>query len=168
MTIVTTTETPMGPFTWISSEGRVLVSGWTTDVAELVQHGRVGDVPVPGPDETTAEAIARFFGGDPGALDAVPVDQHGGEFIEAGWQALRRIPVGHTLTYTELAAEAGRPSAVRAAASACATNRCALFVPCHRVIRSDGSLGGFRWGLAVKRELLDFERRFGAGASQHR
>jgi methylated-DNA-[protein]-cysteine S-methyltransferase len=61
------------------------------------------------------------------------------------------------VSYTELAAKAGRPEAVRAAASACARNAAALFVPCHRVLRSDGSLGGFRWGTTVKRWLLEHE-----------
>lgn len=68
--------------------------------------------------------------------------------LAAGWTAQ---------SYTELAAKAGRPRAVRAAAAACARNPAALFVPCHRVLRSDGSLGGFRWGLPAKRWLLDYE-----------
>ena len=72
----------------------------------------------------------------------------------AGWSALRGIQPGHPLTYSEFAAALGSPSAVRAAASICARNAPALFVPCHRVLRSDGSLGGFAWGLDVKRELL--------------
>ena len=71
----------------------------------------------------------------------------------AGAARGRRAPV----TYTEFAALAGRPAAVRAAAQACARNAAALFVPCHRVLRTDGSLGGFRWGLPVKRWLLDHE-----------
>jgi methylated-DNA-[protein]-cysteine S-methyltransferase len=78
-------------------------------------------------------------------------------FLPAAWQALRAIPPGEPISYTELAARAGRPAAVRAAAQACARNPCALFVPCHRVVRMDGSLGGFRWGLPVKRWLLRWE-----------
>ena len=67
------------------------------------------------------------------------------------------VPAGVTVTYTELARRAGHPTAARAAASACARNAPALFVPCHRVVRNDGTLGGFRWGLDVKRWLLAFE-----------
>src|SRR6266545_4984896 len=78
-------------------------------------------------------------------------------FLSAAWQALRAIPPGEPISYTELAARAGRPAAVRAAAQACARNPCALFVPCHRVVRADGSLGGYRWGLPVKRWLLRWE-----------
>ena len=75
--------------------------------------------------------------------------------------ALPRVKVspaaGAPVSYTEYAAKSGRPAAVRAAASACARNAAAMFVPCHRVLRNDGSLGGFRWGLPVKRWLLDHE-----------
>src|SRR6266508_926206 len=78
-------------------------------------------------------------------------------FRHAAWQALRALPPGEPISYTELAARAGRPAAVRAAAQACARNPCALFVPCHRVVRADGSLGGYRWGLPVKRWLLRWE-----------
>ena len=74
------------------------------------------------------------------------------------WQALRRIPAGSTRSYTQVAADIGAPTAVRAVARACATNPVALVVPCHRVVRSDGALAGYRWGLAVKRSLVEAER----------
>lgn len=72
----------------------------------------------------------------------------------AGWAALRGIPAGEVLTYTAFAERSGSPGAVRAAASICARNAPALFVPCHRVIRTGGGLGGFAWGLEVKERLL--------------
>jgi len=74
------------------------------------------------------------------------------------WRALQKIPLGKTASYTEIAAALGRPKAVRAVAQACAANKVALLVPCHRVIRSDGELGGYRWGLERKRALLARER----------
>ena len=83
--------------------------------------------------------------------------QAGTEGQQAGWAALRRIRPGSPLTYTEFARELGNPRAVRAAASVCARNPVALFVPCHRVLRSDGSMGGFAWGEDVKRSLLERE-----------
>lgn len=89
----------------------------------------------------------------------LPLDVAGTAFQARVWQALREIPAGSTHTYTEVAAAIGSPSSVRAVARACATNPVALIVPCHRVIRSDGSLAGYRWGLAVKRSLLEAERR---------
>jgi methylated-DNA-[protein]-cysteine S-methyltransferase len=73
------------------------------------------------------------------------------------WRALRNVPGGAAVTYTELAALAGRPAAVRAAASGCATNLVALVVPCHRIVRTDGGLGGYLFGTDVKESLLRHE-----------
>lgn len=84
----------------------------------------------------------------------LPLDLRGTVFQMQVWQALRKIPSGTTVTYAELARRLGRPQAVRAVASACARNRIALLVPCHRVVRGDGSLAGYRWGLERKRTLI--------------
>ena len=94
----------------------------------------------------------------PGRGHALPLDLRGTAFQEAVWQALARIPAGETRTYAELAAAAGRPAAVRAAGSACGANPLALIVPCHRAQRSDGSLGGYAYGLDRKRALLAREK----------
>ena len=102
-------------------------------------------------------AVRRYSGGDGGALDAVPAQQPGGPFFQAVWQAMRAIPAGRTASYAELAAAAGRPAAVRAAGSACARNLLAPFVPCHRVVRTGGALGGYFYGVGVKRALLAHE-----------
>jgi methylated-DNA-[protein]-cysteine S-methyltransferase len=104
-----------------------------------------------------ADAVAAFLAGHADALDAIAVRQPGGEFQQSAWEAMRQIPSGQTWSYAELATKAGRPSAVRAAGTACARNLVAPFVPCHRVVRSDGSLGGYAYGLAVKRWLLALE-----------
>jgi AraC family transcriptional regulator, regulatory protein of adaptative response / methylated-DNA-[protein]-cysteine methyltransferase len=87
----------------------------------------------------------------------LPVDVTGTAFQARVWKALREIPAGQTRTYTEVAEEIGRPTSVRAVARACATNKVALVIPCHRVVRSDGSLAGYRWGLEVKQSLLSRE-----------
>lgn len=89
---------------------------------------------------------------------ALPLDIRGTAFQQRVWAALRAIPPGQTLSYTELAQRIGAPAAVRAVASACAANTLAVAVPCHRVVRTDGSLSGYRWGVARKRALLDRER----------
>ncbi|WP_374943913.1 bifunctional DNA-binding transcriptional regulator/O6-methylguanine-DNA methyltransferase Ada [Sphingomonas sp.] len=94
----------------------------------------------------------------PGRAHALPLDVRGTAFQEAVWQALARIPAGETRTYSELAALAGKPAAVRAAGSACGANPLALVVPCHRAQRSDGTLGGYAYGLERKRVLLERER----------
>lgn len=88
----------------------------------------------------------------------LPVDVQGTAFQARVWSALRQIPAGETRSYTDVAESLGSPSAVRAVARACATNRVALAIPCHRVVRSDGSLAGYRWGLEVKQRLLAAER----------
>jgi AraC family transcriptional regulator, regulatory protein of adaptative response / methylated-DNA-[protein]-cysteine methyltransferase len=95
------------------------------------------------------------------------VDVAGSSFQRQVWEALRRIPVGETRSYRAIAQQLGRPTAARAVARACASNRLALVIPCHRVIREDGELGGYRWGLERKRRLLELERdaRDSRGAS---
>lgn len=90
---------------------------------------------------------------------AVPVELIGTAFQQRVWEALMRIPAGETRSYAELADSLGMPRGARAVARACAGNRVAVLVPCHRVIRGDGSLGGYRWGLPRKQALLDSERR---------
>lgn len=107
-------------------------------------------------DGELADRIAQvvaYVDAPQGGLD-LPLDVRGTAFQQRVWKALRAIPPGRTATYSEVAQAIGAPRAVRAVASACADNPVAVAVPCHRVIRGDGSLAGYRWGLARKRELL--------------
>ncbi|MDQ3494062.1 MAG: methylated-DNA--[protein]-cysteine S-methyltransferase, partial [Pseudomonadota bacterium] len=92
---------------------------------------------------------------------AVAVDLVGTAFQKRVWDALMRIPAGETRSYAGLAAQLGDPRRARAVAGACARNRVAIVVPCHRVIRGDGSPGGYRWGLPLKQALLQRESRRG-------
>jgi AraC family transcriptional regulator of adaptative response/methylated-DNA-[protein]-cysteine methyltransferase len=89
----------------------------------------------------------------------VPLDPRGTPFQRTVWRALREIPPGSTATYTQVADRIGMPGAVRAVAAACAANPLAVVVPCHRVVRRDGSLAGYRWRVQRKRALLDREAR---------
>jgi AraC family transcriptional regulator, regulatory protein of adaptative response / methylated-DNA-[protein]-cysteine methyltransferase len=89
----------------------------------------------------------------------LPLDLRGTVFQQRVWKALREIPKGTTTTYSKLAEKLGTPRAVRAVARACATNQVAVLVPCHRVVRSDGNLAGYRWGLERKRKLLSREQK---------
>lgn len=93
----------------------------------------------------------------PGPGLGLPLDIQGTVFQQRVWQALQKIPAGSTITYTDLAQRIGQPSAVRAVASACAANPIAVAIPCHRVVRTDGSLSGYRWGTDRKRDLLKRE-----------
>jgi AraC family transcriptional regulator of adaptative response/methylated-DNA-[protein]-cysteine methyltransferase len=88
----------------------------------------------------------------------LPLDVRGSAFQQRVWQALRDIPAGSTLSYTQIAQRIGAPKAVRAVAGACAANVLAVAIPCHRVLRSDGSLSGYRWGVERKRALIERER----------
>ncbi|CAM4487929.1 methylated-DNA--[protein]-cysteine S-methyltransferase [Nocardia ninae] len=157
-----TTDTPIGPFTaLIDTDGIVLASGWTPDAenlrslihptlrpAELRRRDSLGEL---------TRIITDYHAGDLTAIDTVPVRQHSGEFLLHAWEVLRKVPAGAPITYTEYSAISGRPDATRAAANACARNAAALFIPCHRIFRIGGALGGFRWGLPIKRWLLDHE-----------
>jgi methylated-DNA-[protein]-cysteine S-methyltransferase len=159
-----TVATPPGPFTVVATrdgEGAevVLASGWTADLDELLPlvHPSLRPSEVePGRPEAL-DAVEAFLAGDVTAIDAVLVRQMSGPFLTEAWQVLRTVPAGEPDSYAAFAARCGRPAAVRAAAQACARNAAALFVPCHRVLGSDGGLGGFRWGTPVKRWLLDHE-----------
>jgi len=102
------------------------------------------------------EALDQHLRGS-GPVPDLPLDLRGTAFQLKVWQFLRSLERGARLTYTEVAVAIGAPRAVRAAASACGANRIAILVPCHRVLRGDGSLGGYRWGLPLKRRLLDRE-----------
>ena len=95
----------------------------------------------------------------PGMAHSVPLDVQGTAFQEAVWRELRRIPPGETRSYAEIAAAVGKPGAVRACGSANGANNVAVLIPCHRVIRSDGSLGGYAYGLEIKQELLEREAK---------
>jgi methylated-DNA-[protein]-cysteine S-methyltransferase len=152
-----TIDTPDGAFTIVAdARGRVLASGWTSDADAAISriHPRLRPETVREAETDAAASVVAYYGGDISAIDGVMVAQEGTAMQTAGWAALRGIAPGHPLTYAEFAVALGQPSAVRAAASICARNAPALFVPCHRVLRSDGSLGGFAWGLDVKRSLL--------------
>jgi AraC family transcriptional regulator of adaptative response/methylated-DNA-[protein]-cysteine methyltransferase len=98
---------------------------------------------------------------NPAHMPDLPLDVGGTAFQQAVWNELKRIPAGETRTYTDIAAAVGSPNAVRAAGSANGANNVAVLIPCHRVIRSDGSLGGFAYGLERKQALLGKERAQG-------
>jgi methylated-DNA-[protein]-cysteine S-methyltransferase len=162
ITFTSTMETPVGPFTAVvDGDGAVLASGWTADAQALVAliHLDLHVDPAPRRDlGAPSRAVRDYHRGDLWAPGTVAVRQHsGGAFLTAAWDTLRKCAPGEAVTYTELATRTGNARAARAAAQACARNAAALFVPCHRIIRTDGSLGGFRWGLPVKRWLLAHE-----------
>lgn len=103
--------------------------------------------------------VARVVGliETPGIGVDLPLDVRGTAFQQRVWQALQKIPAGATVSYSEIARRIGAPRSARAVAAACAINKLAVAIPCHRVVRKDGSLSGYAWGVERKRALLDRE-----------
>ncbi|MDQ1745963.1 MAG: methylated-DNA-[protein]-cysteine S-methyltransferase [Frankiaceae bacterium] len=155
----TTLDTPVGALALLVRDDALVAAGFTPVVD---QFGRLRT--------TTASlrvvdslgpfslALQAYFDGDVTAPDTLPVSQPGGAFRQAAWKVMREVPPGETISYAELASRAGSPNAVRAAGSACALNMVAPIVPCHRIVRTGGNLGGYYYGLATKQWLLAHER----------
>jgi methylated-DNA-[protein]-cysteine S-methyltransferase len=149
---MTTTETaiitfPLGSFRTSIRDG-------------VVRAARFESVALPERQDASGvyETLSRYFSGDRDALDEIAVDpDQGTPFQRDVWRELRGICAGTTISYAELARRVGRPSASRAVGMANAANPVALIVPCHRVIRTGGALGGYAYGLSYKRWLLDHE-----------
>jgi AraC family transcriptional regulator, regulatory protein of adaptative response / methylated-DNA-[protein]-cysteine methyltransferase len=157
-----TVETPLGWALVAATERGICMTALGDDrdslAAALRQRFPAADVIAEdGGLKGWADRIVRFITAPDQNLD-LPLDIQGTAFQARVWRALQKIPLGKTASYTEIAAALGQPKAVRAVAQACAANKLALIVPCHRVIRSDGELGGYRWGIDRKRELLARER----------
>lgn len=156
-------KTPLG-YLLIATEGEALVYAEFGENTEILlqqfheQHSNLSSSPQNDALlERTWDAYDNYLQ-KPEALDLIPVKLGGTVFQQQVWGALQKMPAGSRLTYAKLAEQIGQPTAVRAVASACARNSIALRIPCHRILRSDGGLGGYRWGLALKRRLLSFER----------
>ncbi len=158
--IAATTATPLGPLSLLAHADALVGAGFTADPGEL--HARLhpslralplssGELP------WAAKPVRDYFDGDLAALGTLPVRQPSTAGRERLWAALRAVPPGTTVSYTELARRAGSPAAVRAAGAACAANLIAPVIPCHRVVRTDGSLGGYYYGLPRKEWLLRHE-----------
>jgi methylated-DNA-[protein]-cysteine S-methyltransferase len=161
--LATVMNTPIGPLSLLVRGGHLIAGGFTADPAEM--HARLVPPLRALPLQTTdpaklpwlARPLAAYFDGDLAALDEIPVSQPGPPTRQRLWAALRAVPPGRTVSYTQLAAQAGNPRAPRAAGAACAYNLIAPVVPCHRALRSDGTLGGYYYGLDRKTWLLRHE-----------
>jgi AraC family transcriptional regulator of adaptative response/methylated-DNA-[protein]-cysteine methyltransferase len=152
----------------MTSLGRMLVAATDKGICRLSFEEGVAELQARFPAAELAEAGPQLAGllekvvqavEQPGTGADIPLDIRGTAFQERIWQELRKIPPGETRSYAELAAAAGHPKAVRAAGSANGANHVAVLIPCHRVMRSDGSVGGYAYGPAIKAELLRRERK---------
>jgi methylated-DNA-[protein]-cysteine S-methyltransferase len=157
MTIdATTLTTPIGDLSLLARHDVIVAAGFAS-AADMA--ARIDDEPLVMRRDLgrLSAAVAAYFDGDLHALDDLPVAQPGGDFHQAAWKVMREVAPGETITYAELAARAGQPKAIRAAGSACARNLIAPIVPCHRVLRTGGALGGYYYGLPAKEWLLAHE-----------
>lgn len=156
-------ETPLGLLYVAATERGLCAVGLADDAAEALadlaaEFPKAMRVPdQQGLAPALAAILAHLEGRSP-HLD-LPLDIRATAFQHQVWEALRAIPRGETRSYSEIAASLGRPEAVRAVARACATNPAALVIPCHRAVRQDGTLAGYRWGIDRKRRLLAQERK---------
>ncbi len=153
-------DTPIGPLSVLAHGEALVGAGFTGDPGELHArlHRSLRPLPLLAADlPWLVKPLRDYFDGDLTALGTMPVHQPAAGARERVWAQLRAVPPGATVTYTGLAARAGIPQAPRAAGAACAANLVAPVVPCHRALRSDGSLGGYYYGLARKRWLLRHE-----------
>jgi AraC family transcriptional regulator of adaptative response/methylated-DNA-[protein]-cysteine methyltransferase len=156
-------ECSLGAILVARSEKGVCAISFGDDPGALVRdlEDRFPNARLIGDDRGFEQLVARVVGfveAPQLGLD-LPLDVRGSAFEERVWQALRGIPSGKTASYSEIAHRIGKPSAARAVARACAANKVAVAIPCHRVVRSDGGLAGYRWGVERKRALLEREKR---------
>ncbi len=164
--LTTTLTTPIGNLVLLFDEKGYLRAADWSDYDErmhrlLARHygkNRVTLIPSP-PSYALASVIAAYFDGDLRAIDCLPTATEGTSFQKRVWDALREIPAGQTLSYSELAKQIGQPKAVRAVGLANGANPIGIVVPCHRVIGADGSLTGYGGGLERKRWLLQHEKQ---------
>jgi AraC family transcriptional regulator of adaptative response/methylated-DNA-[protein]-cysteine methyltransferase len=158
-------ETSLGPLLVAATDRGICAIEFGDDPEQLViaVQERFRGAELSGDDVGFAALVAQVVGlvERPENASELALDIRGTAFQERVWRALQEVPPGRTVTYAELAQRIGSPTSVRAVAGACAANHVAVAVPCHRVIRSDGSLSGYRWGVERKRSLLAREGRTG-------
>lgn len=150
-------DTPAGTLTTIVDDEVVVAAGFTDDIGQLADRLDLPALPPRRNGGAVDDAVTAYLAGDLAALNGVALRQDGTDFQHQVWTALREVPAGTTATYQQLAESVGRPGATRAVGSACGRNLIAPFVPCHRAVRSDGSMGGYYYGLTVKDWLLRHE-----------
>lgn len=153
-------KTPIGTLTVITREHVVLAAGFG-GYEEMVRGmdaedsslklSKVDRIPI------ISDLIEDYFNGDLDSFNSIVVRQPGEKFSQSAWKAMRKVAPGKVISYSDLAAKAGSPDAVRAAGSACARNLIAPIVPCHRIVRSGGALGNYAYGLPAKEWLLRHE-----------
>ncbi|MFZ9986945.1 MAG: methylated-DNA--[protein]-cysteine S-methyltransferase [Candidatus Nanopelagicales bacterium] len=155
---ITSVRTPWRPIGIVADEEGIVIASWFGEPRESdVAHVDISTARKVRHIEGASDAVRDWVDGDVDAILDVPVDQPGGEFQQAAWQAMRHVTGGTTVSYADLARMSGNPKAVRAAGTACALNHVAPFVPCHRIIHTDGTISAYGFGADLKALLLEHE-----------
>ena len=156
----TSFKTPIGLLYLIADQQILLAAGFT-DFEDLIPRlspeDSIREIKLVTEIPVISELISDYFNGDTSALNSIKVRQPGAPFYQSVWKEMRKVPVGKTWSYSDLAKRAGSASAVRAVGSACSSNLIAAIVPCHRIVKSGGSLGNYAYGIEVKEWLLKHE-----------
>ncbi len=153
---VTSIKTPIGTLNLLADD-QILIGANLSTIAALIAGKNVKvvkSIPV------ISDLISDYFDGDLSAINAIKVRQNGATFSQAAWKAMRKIKAGKVISYSDLAANAGSPAAVRAAGTACANNAIMVVVPCHRIVKTGGALGNYASGVDKKEWLLSHEGFF--------
>ena len=156
----TSIKTPIGPLNVIADQQILLAAGFNGFedlIPRLSPEDSINEIKLVTKIPVISELISDYFNGETSALNSIKVSQPGAPFYQSVWKEMRKVPVGKTWSYSDLAKRAGSASAVRAVGSACATNLIAAIVPCHRIVKSGGSLGNYAYGVDVKEWLLKHE-----------
>jgi methylated-DNA-[protein]-cysteine S-methyltransferase len=157
---ILTTNTPMGEFHMILDSGETVRASGFGGAEDLVKRLplELRSVELSGSTGHRYQTfIADYFSGDVNALSNIPRKQSGSEFQEQVWAAISSVGYGETISYKELANQSGNVGAIRSAASICGYNRLILLVPCHRILKSNGSVGEYLYGPNIKTQLLTHE-----------
>lgn len=160
-----TAQTPDGDFTIIIDGKDVARTSGFGDIETLaarLPEELQGAIIEPILDHAYKKYIDEYYEGNPTALDNIPRGQDGSEFQKAVWKAIDTISYGSTVSYKQLAENSGNPAAIRAAGTICGLNRLILLIPCHRVLKSDGSIGSYLYGPEIKASLLKREQELRA------
>ena len=154
-------ETPLGTMFLSIEDGALREAGFVETWARPVVSPDTDDdaQELSSEAEMVRDAVAGYFEGDVESIASIEINPEGTEFQRAVWQAIREVPAGQTASYQEIARAVGKPSAYRAVGTATGRNPLGIAVPCHRIVRSDGGLGGYGGGLHRKEWFLEHERQ---------
>jgi methylated-DNA-[protein]-cysteine S-methyltransferase len=158
---IITTSTPDGDFYMIADDDDVVRASGFGDVDSLAARlpEALRGIPLQAAKAHPYQQLVQaYYGGDKQALDRIVRHQDGSDFQEKVWEAISSVGYGSTVSYKELADRSGAPAAIRAAGTICGRNRLILLVPCHRILKSDGSVGSYLYGPAIKMQLLQREK----------